>query len=144
MESAGAAFAKSKFEDEIIIPGERFPGIPVTRCIGNKVAHCIGVTHEPSVMNRPVIGHGKEARFIVLGTDGLWDCIRQSEVVVQVHEGRKGNLQYAIQHIEAKCRENWVKRAVKQGNTMDDITIGLLYIHGFEVVNEEDLPPPQY
>lgn len=134
----GAELVQTKGDDEIVLPGERFPAIPITRCVGNKVAHCLGVTHEPSVNSRPINGHGKEGRFVVMGSDGLWDCIRNSEVVITVHEHRKGNLQYALQHLESKAQENWVKKAIKQGNTIDDCTIGLLYIHGFEGAHEDE------
>lgn len=115
---------------ELLVPGERLPGIPLTRCLGNKVAHAIGVTHEPNVLSRPVNSPGRVGRFVVMGTDGLWDVVRNSEAVITVHESRKGNLEFALQSIHKKAQEAWVKKSSKCGNVIDDVTVGLLWLHG--------------
>ncbi|KAJ3108137.1 hypothetical protein HDU97_002049 [Phlyctochytrium planicorne] len=58
-----------------------YPGLVVTRSLGDAVAGRLGVLCEPEVA---VINVRQEDRFFVLGTDGLWDGMETAEVVAVV------------------------------------------------------------
>ncbi|KAL2918677.1 hypothetical protein HK105_201511 [Polyrhizophydium stewartii] len=49
-----------------------YPGIVVTRSLGDSVATKLGVLHEPEVTTISLTPHDK---FLVLATDGLWDAL---------------------------------------------------------------------
>jgi serine/threonine protein phosphatase PrpC len=49
----------------------------MTRSIGDVVAKSVGVTYEPEIKSFPLTSDDK---FIVIGSDGLWDRIPNDEV----------------------------------------------------------------
>lgn len=50
----------------------------MSRSIGDKVAHTVGVTSEPEIRCSAV---KPEDRFIILASDGLWEFISSQEAV---------------------------------------------------------------
>eukprot|EP00842_Homolaphlyctis_polyrhiza_P004988 jgi/Hompol1/5490/HPOL_000192-RA len=53
-----------------------YPGIVVTRSIGDSVATKLGVLHEPEVHT---VNLGANDRYLLLATDGLWDALSVQE-----------------------------------------------------------------
>jgi len=131
VEQAGAEFRRIKGnDDEIVAPGETLPGIPLTRCIGNLVSQQLGVNDQVQTFNRAVTPPGKDARFMVIGTDGVFDVLRNSEVIGIMNEAKKDNMEFALNHVISKAHSAWVKKAHKVGNVIDDVTILTLWIKG--------------
>ena len=57
---------------------KQVPGLAMTRSLGDLVAKTVGVTYEPEIMVLPNLT--KSNKFIVIGSDGLWDRIPNDEV----------------------------------------------------------------
>ena len=55
-----------------------FPGLAVSRSIGDNFAKNIGVTYEPEVTKYKL---KKEDKIIVIGTDGLFNCLTNDEII---------------------------------------------------------------
>ncbi|KAJ3002931.1 hypothetical protein HKX48_002024 [Thoreauomyces humboldtii] len=55
-----------------------YPGIVVTRALGDNVAKRLGVLHEPDVLVHDL---SPTDLFLVMGTDGVWDGIKDSHLV---------------------------------------------------------------
>jgi serine/threonine protein phosphatase PrpC len=55
-----------------------YPGLVVTRAIGDNVAKKLGVLHEPDIANFILT---PEDKYIVLGTDGVFDGISNNQVL---------------------------------------------------------------
>jgi len=53
-------------------PTKNFPGLMTSRSFGDKYAHGLGVSFKPKVTVRKI--HESD-RFIVIGSDGLWEFI---------------------------------------------------------------------
>ena len=56
---------------------EAYPGLAMSRSIGDFCAKAAGVIHDPEIMQ---FGIFSNAKFVVLGSDGLWDCLSNVEV----------------------------------------------------------------
>lgn len=64
-------------EDRMWVEDELYPGLMVSRSLGDIVAHRIGSLEIPDTN---VIKLKESDEFIVLGSDGLWDVLSNQEV----------------------------------------------------------------
>lgn len=55
-----------------------YPGLKVTRSIGDLISHQIGVISEP---NTRVINISASDKLMIVGTDGLWDFLSPESLV---------------------------------------------------------------
>ena len=104
------------------IKNEMRPGLAVSRSFGDVIASSVGVSSEPEVRIRELDGLD---RFIVVGTDGVWDVMNNVDVVKLV--GRcfdRGNVENAADELMKKCLQRWKK----MGGGMDDITFVILFL----------------
>lgn len=58
-----------------------YPGLVITRSLGDSVAGKIGVLCEPDVVVRDVSDFGG---FVVLASDGVWDAFPSTQEVVDI------------------------------------------------------------
>ena len=49
----------------------------MSRAIGDKIAHSIGVINEPEIL---VFNLDEESKFILLGSDGVWQYLNNQEI----------------------------------------------------------------
>ena len=61
----------------IWLKGCDYPGIAMSRSIGDKIAHSIGVINEPEIL---VFNLDEESKFILLGSDGVWQYLNNQEI----------------------------------------------------------------
>eukprot|EP00744_Colponema_vietnamica_P006236 GILI01009066.1.p1 GENE.GILI01009066.1~~GILI01009066.1.p1 ORF type:complete len:421 (-),score=27.72 GILI01009066.1:57-1319(-) len=67
------------------VAGE-YPGIAMSRSLGDYVGHSVGVSADPDINLRPI--NVVQDRFIVLGSDGIWDVISNEEVAEFIESNR--------------------------------------------------------
>ena len=60
-------------------PGCQYPGIAMSRSIGDEVATDLGVIGEPMIKTLE-IQPGRD-RYVILGSDGVWDAISNLDAV---------------------------------------------------------------
>lgn len=66
--------------------GTQFPGICMTRSIGDTVARDVGVISEPSINHYK---YNQEAdEVLIIGSDGLWDALKGIDAVNFVQKYR--------------------------------------------------------
>ncbi|CAG9316883.1 unnamed protein product [Blepharisma stoltei] len=98
------------------------PGLAVSRSIGDRIAHRIGVSSVPEFTDHWIV---PEDKFIIIASDGIWEFISSEEAVNIV-----GNTWYAGK--SDKCCEVLVNEAVdrwsEHGNNVDDITILIIFL----------------
>lgn len=125
---------------------EEGPGIAMTRTLGDLQAKKIGLISEPEVECLDL--NPLQDKFIVIGSDGLWDVMPSAEVVgfVLQHENRE-NVAEAIV-MEARGRWEELNRNKKKNAGIgigdvpylkfgcDDITAVVGYLHFY---SEEEL-----
>ena len=103
--------------------GKKYPGIAMSRSIGDSVANEIGVFSLPEIKEFYIQSNCK---FIVIGSDGLWEFLENEKVVRYVN---KFNDVLFIK----ECIENLVDKAVKYWEKydviVDDITCILIVFY---------------
>lgn len=55
------------------------PGLAMTRSFGDLIAQSVGVSHKPEIWERTIVP--EEDKFIVIGSDGIYEFIENQEVV---------------------------------------------------------------
>jgi len=99
---------KSPFDDKEVGPlrvwknEEEGPGIAITRSLGDCLAHTIGVSCDPEITFR---FREPGDKFIVLGSDGVWDVMSSAEVVGFVLDCEKK--EETAKKLVGECRERW-------------------------------------
>ena len=56
-------------QHKIYVRARMYPGLPITRSLGDILAHHIGVTSEPNIVIKDLTG---EEKFLTVATDGVW------------------------------------------------------------------------
>lgn len=98
------------------------PGLAMTRSFGDQIAHCVGVTCEPEIKEYSFQGGEK---FIVLGSDGIWEFIDSVECVHIIKEYYiKGDVRGACKALIDEAFNRWIK----DQNVVDDITIIIAFL----------------
>ena len=99
------------------------PGLAMSRSFGDEIGHKVGVVVDPEIMEHYFL---KEDKFIVLGSDGIWEFIGNDEVVNIVKDYYlENNIEGAIEHLYNEASKRWLM----EEKVIDDITIILLFLN---------------
>ena len=97
-------------------------GLALTRSFGDEILSKIGVICEPEVKEFIL---DKDDKFIIIGTDGLWEYITSQECVEIVKEFYlKNDIQGAINYLFKESAKRWIT----EQDVIDDITIILIFL----------------
>ena len=102
-------------------PGKDYPGLAMSRSIGDAIAKKMGVIAEPGIIERNLNGGVK---FIVLGSDGIWEFLSNEDV------RDIGKVFYLNCEANDLCEELYSSSLIKwkcNDSTVDDITIIAIY-----------------
>lgn len=66
--------------DRVWLKDEDTPGLAMSRSLGDRLAHSIGVTHDPEVKS---VTLNPADKFIVIASDGLWEFLT-NEMVARI------------------------------------------------------------
>ena len=104
----------------IWMKGCDYPGIAMSRSIGDKIAHSIGVINEPEILS---FNLDEKSKYIILGSDGVWQYLNNEEILDIIFEEKDG---------EKICKDiiNQAKNKFIENDeyVIDDITISLVFI----------------
>lgn len=105
----------------VFAPNQSYPGLAMSRSIGDAIAHRFGVTAEPEISIHPL---SNQDRAIVLASDGLFDCVRNEEVLAAAKrlEGRRDAEQCCKQLVRLATR-----RWEEVSKNVDDISAVVVY-----------------
>ena len=102
-------------------PGKNYPGLAMSRSIGDAIAKKMGVIAEPGIIEHNLNGGVK---FIVLGSDGIWEFLSNEDV------RDIGKVFYLNCEANDLCEELYSSSLIKwkcNDSTVDDITIIAIY-----------------
>lgn len=108
--ASGGKIERSMVDDKEVGPfrvwkaEEDIPGIAITRSLGDLVAHKIGVSADPEVTSKDI---DPDDKFIVLGSDGVWDVMSSAEAVGFILSLPPEDKMAAAEKMVAECRERW-------------------------------------
>ena len=108
--------------DRIYAKNKIYPGLTMSRTIGDLEAKKIGVISEPDIILKKIENN---AKFLVIGSDGLWDVVKPYDIIRLVRPSfNKGDIEGACQTLMKKAVQNWQKNKEER----DDITIIVVFI----------------
>jgi serine/threonine protein phosphatase PrpC len=125
--AAGGEITASKLthsdSPRVYVKGESFPGLAMSRSMGDSVASTVGIISDPDIVTAPLNSTDK---FLLLASDGLWSVISSVEAVHKVgaliDAGKEDSACCMLIH-EAKAR--WLKQGVR----VDDITVVIAFFN---------------
>ena len=107
----------------VFVKGKDFPGLAMSRALGDLLAQEIGVVCEPETRQYQVTD---EDEFVLLCSDGVWEFIPSLEAVKLVASFGRANVNGAV---EGLAQEAWNRWQLAYPETVDDITVLVAYLH---------------
>ena len=108
--------------DRVWLQGGDLPGLAMSRSFGDEVAHLVGVITEPEIVEYYFC---KEDKFIILGSDGLWEFINSEECVEIVKDFYlEKNIEGALTYLYKEASKRWIL----EEEIIDDITILIAFL----------------
>lgn len=107
----------------LFLKGREFPGISMSRAIGDSIAQTVGLICDPSVI---CIDLKDEDEFILICSDGVWEFIDDQEAVELFLYSGKNVKQYA-DRLATLSWSRWIHNEV---DMVDDITVVVCYLKG--------------
>ena len=102
--------------------GYNYPGIAISRSLGDKIAELIGVISEPDVLNFDL---DDNCKYIIMGSDGLFDYLSNSDIMNIANP-------FLINNNPEKACQEIVEKAAKlfqeKEGRIDDITINIIIL----------------
>ena len=108
--------------DRVWMKNKEEPGLAMTRSLGDKIAHNIGVSDEPEFKTFTYDGTEK---FIILASDGLWEYVNGDQcinIVKPFYEEGKDSKEAALALTKEAFRK-WKRKEV----AIDDITVIVIF-----------------
>jgi serine/threonine protein phosphatase PrpC len=122
-QSYEGAPARVFLQEPLFYKGQYFeiPGLAMSRSLGDKVAHSVGVSSEAEVLKKIL---DRDDRFIVVASDGLWEFVTSAEAINIVAQSLDspsgwGDLDVAAAKLLAEAEVRWAL----EDEVCDDITI---------------------
>ena len=101
--------------------GEVYPGIAMSRSIGDLIASTLGVIPEPKFIEEKI---DKETKFLVIASDGVWEFLDNETVRDMVMPYyQKNDPNGACKELIKKSTEWWNKEDI----VVDDITVIVVF-----------------
>lgn len=104
------------------VKGTEYPGIAMSRSIGDKIASSIGVICEPEITQLSI--KRIKPRIVIIASDGIWEYISNEaarELVMPYYD--ICNTTGAANHLLDYATQQWINN----NNSIDDITIIVLF-----------------
>ena len=107
--------------NRIYAKNKTYPGLCLSRSIGDLIGEEIGIISEPDIIIKNI---DSTCKYIILGSDGLWDMIKPYDAnrIVNPYFNR-GDPDGACKALLKKATKNWEK----DGSERDDITIIVVF-----------------
>eukprot|EP01066_Platyproteum_vivax_P008903 Platyproteum_vivax@DN3857_c0_g1_i1.p1 len=107
----------------VFIKGKMYPGLAMSRAIGDHVGATVGVIAEPDVAEYTIT---PDDQFIIVATDGVWEFISSQEAVDIIAKQKKEGVQDGSELLAYEAWQRWV---VEEENVVDDITVTVAWLH---------------
>ena len=106
----------------IWVKGKDYPGIAMSRSIGDKIAHDIGVISEPDIL---CFNINDKCEYLVIGSDGIWQYLENNIVseIIRPFFVEK-NAESGVKEIIRKSSLAWIEK----DKIADDITASIIFL----------------
>lgn len=106
----------------VFVRGRPFPGLAMSRSLGDFIAHMVGVSAEPEVF---VHNLTEKDEFIFVASDGVWEFLETKEVGDIIHSYGAKKIKESCEKVAKKSWDLWIKN---EGDVVDDITAVCYYL----------------
>lgn len=100
-----------------------YPGLAMSRAIGDDIAKCFGVIAEPEVSCHKL---GKSDLFVTVASDGVWEFMENEKVIDIIYKNGKNKADKSAADVAELAFNVWLTR---ENNTTDDITCVIYYLN---------------
>ena len=101
---------------------KELPGLAMSRSLGDQIAHGVGVSSVPEVKTSLV---GLEDKFVVLGSDGVWEFLTNEDVAQLILPYYRQNQPEAAANAVVKAAfDKWTE----EEEVVDDITAVVIFL----------------
>ena len=112
------------------VKGESYPGLAMSRSLGDEVAESVGVIPDPDCIVKNINSNYK---YIVIASDGLFEYLNNEDIMNIINPFFLiGDANGACKELGKKAAEEWEK----YGEERDDITVMVLFIGSIHVKKE--------
>ena len=102
---------------------EDIPGLAMSRSIGDLVAASVGCIYEPEILDYQITA---EDKFVVIGSDGIFEFMPNEEVVrIVVPFYKSGDIQGACDELVKAAKQTWLQ----EEEVIDDITCVIVFLN---------------
>ena len=121
--SSSSTLCQENYPFRVYAPEKDYPGLAISRSLGDFVAKNIGVNFEDDIIDIQI---GKDDMCIVIGSDGLWDHLTEEEVakIVSKYYDSKNN-EDASKELVNEAR----RRYELNGNYIDDVSVIIVFLY---------------
>ena len=106
----------------IWVKGCDYPGISMSRSIGDKISHDIGVISEPEILDFNI---DNKSECLVIGSDGIWQFLKNEDVVDIIRPFMKDKkYENVCKEVIRKASLGWIEN----DSVMDDITFIIVFL----------------
>lgn len=107
----------------VFLSGKMYPGLAMTRSIGDTLGATAGVTSTPEVKAVKV---QRDWSFMLLCSDGVWEFINPQEAIDIVAKHPSTDVQKAAEGLASEAWNRWIN---EESNVVDDITIIIVWFN---------------
>ena len=100
-----------------------YPGLAMSRAIGDEIAKFFGVLAEPEVK---CIKVEKNDLFITVSSDGVWEFLTNEDVINMIYKNGKAKADKSAALVAETAFSTWLEH---ENNTTDDITCIIYYLN---------------
>lgn len=95
----------------------------MSRSLGDLVAASVGCIYEPEILDYQITS---EDRFLVIGSDGIFEFMPNEEVVrIVVPFYKSGDIQGACDELVKAAKQTWLQ----EEEVIDDITCVIVFLN---------------
>ena len=99
-----------------------YPGLAMSRSMGDEVAKKLGVVAEPEVN---ILQLEEEHKFVILASDGVWEFLSNEDIIrLAIDAYHQKDPEAGVTRIMKEALKEWRKRE----STVDDITCVMLHL----------------
>ncbi len=110
--------------ERVWLKSKEEPGLAMTRSLGDKIAHQIGVISEPEIKKFYYDGTEK---FIIIASDGLWEYINSDQcinIIKKFYEDERD-----VKDVALELTKEAFKRWKRKETVIDDITVIVIFFY---------------
>ena len=103
--------------------GANYPGLAMSRAIGDEIAKSYGVIADPEVKCLKI---ESDDLFVTLSSDGVWEFLSNEKVITDIYKQDRSKVHNAAALVAENAFNAWL---ANEGHTTDDITCLIFYFN---------------